>query len=163
MLVEVEVYRKVLQFLDGTAMVLLRDKVSGSRMPISIDPFTANAIFVALRGGTNKRPLTHDLLKSFLIEDANAVITKAVITELKENIFYALIHYDKDDEARTKDSRPSDAIALATLFSAPIFVEEALWLEMLGDPNNKENLATFEKLEPRLPDLYPPEPDESAT
>lgn len=161
--VRVTVYHKAPQFENGTVMVLLRDKISGSKIPIFIDPFTANGIFHALKGETPGRPFTHDLLKSFLIEDANVVVTKVVVTELKEDVFYALIHYDRSGEARTRDSRPSDAIALATLFSAPIFVEEALWLQMLENPWTKEHLAAFEKLEPQLPELYTPESDELAT
>src|SRR3989344_1698744 len=106
MLVEVEVYQKALP-TDVGVMVLLRDKTSGSRISIFIDPLTAGAIFTALRGEAHERPLTHDLMKSFLVDDCGIVVTKAVITALEENTFYALIHYDKDGEARTKDSRPS--------------------------------------------------------
>lgn len=147
-MVEVEIYPVALSFPEYF-MVLLVDKISKSRMPIIIDPYTANAIFRAVRGETHPRPLTHDLLKSFLVDDANIVVTKAVITDLKDEVYYALIHYDQGGEKKTKDSRPSDAIAVAALFSAPIFVEEELWLRVLDDDITKRNLADFDEMERR--------------
>jgi len=149
-LIEVKVYPIIIS-LPGTVMLLLMDKVSKSRMPIFIDPCNARAVSRAIKGGVSERPQVHDLLKSFLVDDLNIVVTKVVITELKNNdTYYALIYYDKDGKEKTKDSRPSDAIVLSLLFNSPIFVEEELWLRSLTDRRTRRHLDQFELLERRL-------------
>ncbi len=47
-----------------------------------------------------------------------------MVTDLKENTFYAVLHLKLGDAEYTVDSRPSDAIALALRVAAPIFVDE---------------------------------------
>jgi uncharacterized protein len=71
------------------------------------------------------RPMTHDLLRN-VIHDLKAHVEKIVVSDLKENTFYALIHLQVNGEAMAIDARPSDAIALALRTSAPIFVEDAV-------------------------------------
>jgi len=67
--------------------------------------------------------MTHDLMKGLLIH-LNAQVTKIVVTELKDNTFYALIFLSVNGKTITVDSRPSDAIALALRTESPIFVTD---------------------------------------
>jgi len=67
--------------------------------------------------------MTHDLIKS-IVETVQARVTKVVVTDLKENTFYAVLHLQLGEREYTVDSRPSDAIALALRVAAPIYVDE---------------------------------------
>jgi hypothetical protein len=69
--------------------------------------------------------MTHDLLRN-VIEGLKSRVDRVVITELKDNTFFALIHLDRDGEHLAIDARPSDAMALALRAEVPIFVEEAV-------------------------------------
>ena len=69
--------------------------------------------------------MTHDLIKSLLL-GLHTGIRKVVVSELKEDTFYALIWLERDGEMISVDSRPSDALALALRLDCPIFVEDAV-------------------------------------
>jgi hypothetical protein len=98
--------------------------------------------------------MTHDLLKN-VIEDLKATVQKIVVSELKENTFYALIYLEIGGEGPVAvDARPSDAIALALRTKAPIFVEEdvidnAKTLDLTPDKSDTERLQRWlESLDP---------------
>jgi uncharacterized protein len=69
--------------------------------------------------------MTHDLIKSLLL-GLNTAVNKVVVSELKDETFYAVIWLDRDGELISVDSRPSDALALALRLDCPIYVEEAV-------------------------------------
>jgi bifunctional DNase/RNase len=87
--------------------------------------FEANAIALQIENVQTPRPMTHDLLKN-IIDDLSAQVERIVVTELKENTFYALIHLRTNGHSIEVDARPSDAIALALRTRSPLFVEEAV-------------------------------------
>ena len=92
-------------------------------MPIWIGPFEADAITIQLQGVQVPRPLTHDLLKSF-IRELGVKVSHVLVSELRNDTFFARIVVDVDGNSMEIDSRPSDAIALAVRVGAPIFVSE---------------------------------------
>jgi bifunctional DNase/RNase len=69
--------------------------------------------------------MTHDLIRNLLI-GLNTALRKVVVSELKDDTFYAVIWLDRDGELISVDSRPSDALALALRLDCPIYVEEAV-------------------------------------
>jgi bifunctional DNase/RNase len=83
----------------------------------------ANAIALELEKIPTPRPMTHDLIKNIL-EAVEARVVKIVVTDLRENTFFAELHLQMGGGEYTVDSRPSDAIALALRVAAPIFVNE---------------------------------------
>ena len=95
------------------------------RLPIIIGAFEAQAIALEIEGIKPPRPLTHDLLKSFL-DNVGATITEVLIDELRENTFYAKIILEMSTLTNEIDARPSDAIALAVRAQSPIFVAESV-------------------------------------
>ncbi len=109
----------------GNFLVLLMDDEEKKVLPISIGPLEAQAIAIVLQGETPPRPLTHDLLKS-VCENLGGEMEKVVITDIKESTFYAEIYFNQNSESLVIDSRPSDAIALALRFEAPIFMATRL-------------------------------------
>ena len=108
-----------------TPIVILRDPDNKLNLPIWIGLLEATAMATEIEGIKMARPMTHDLLRS-LIDTLQARVEKVVITDLKENTFFALIYLEVQGEIVAVDARPSDAIALALRARAPIFVEESV-------------------------------------
>ncbi|MBP1602239.1 MAG: hypothetical protein H6Q06_2390 [Acidobacteria bacterium] len=109
--------------LTNSPIVVLQDINSDTLLPIWVGIFEANAIALQIEKIDTPRPMTHDLIKGVL-NQLNAKVTKIVVTELKDNTFYALIFLSAAGKVITIDSRPSDAIALALRTDSPIFVTE---------------------------------------
>jgi len=106
-------------------VVILKEKSAERYLPIWIGPSEADAIAVKLQGVSVPRPLTHDLLCS-VIDALGANINSIVVSDLKNDTFYAKILLSIDGEQMEIDSRPSDALALAVRVSVPIFAEESV-------------------------------------
>jgi bifunctional DNase/RNase len=120
----------------GTNMpiVVLKDVASDAVLPIWVGIFEANAIALELEKTATPRPMTHDLLRN-LARGLNAVVRKVVVSELRDDTFYAVIWLDHDGETVAIDSRPSDAIALALRWDCPIYASRAVL-------DNAKQLAT---------------------
>src|ERR1700758_5172850 len=88
-------------------IVILRDKEGQKVLPIWVGIFEANAIALQIENVTPPRPMTHDLLKN-VINDLNGIVQKIVVSDLKDNTFYALIYLTVNGETVAIDSRPSD-------------------------------------------------------
>src|ERR1700687_6344599 len=94
-------------------------------LPIWVGVYEANAIALEIEKVQTPRPMTHDLLKNFLL-GLEVRVQKIVVNELKDDTFYALIWLERGGEMMTIDSRPSDALALALRMDCPIFVDETV-------------------------------------
>ncbi len=117
----------------NTPMMLLQESDGERRLlPIYIGHPEASAIHVAIEGIEPPRPLTHDLFINSLIE-LGAAIEQIVITEVREHTFFAELHLAVDDTSHVISARPSDAVALAVRFGAPILASEQL-LDEAGQP-----------------------------
>jgi bifunctional DNase/RNase len=125
MWLEMKVKNLVLDPLSNMPMIILRDEDDKRSLSIWVGLPEANAIALELEKIPTQRPMTHDLIKNIL-EAVEARVSKVVVTDLKENTFYAVIHLRLGTTDLTVDSRPSDAIALALRVEAPIFVAEAV-------------------------------------
>ena len=125
--------------ITNSPIVILQDVEKNTLLPIWVGIFEANAIALQVERIDTPRPMTHDLIKNILLH-MNADIEKIVVTELKDNTFYALIHLTLEGEEMTIDSRPSDAIALALRADAPIFVTDDVISNSRNITLDKENL-----------------------
>lgn len=117
-------------------IVILKDVSSEAMLPIWVGHFEASSIANEIEKTAPPRPMTHDLLKN-MIQQFGAVVQRVVVTDLKDNTFYAVIELDWDGKSVFLDARPSDAIALAVRADCPIFVNE----EVLKASQTSENLA----------------------
>ncbi|MDI6815219.1 MAG: bifunctional nuclease family protein [Dehalococcoidales bacterium] len=117
-------------------VVILKEKMAERYLPIWIGPAEADAIAVKLQGVTVPRPLTHDLLYS-LIDALGATVDSIIVSDLKNDTFYAKIILNVDGEQMEVDSRPSDALALAVRAKVPIYAEEIV-LDKAGILLDKE-------------------------
>ncbi len=158
MFVEMKVRTLQLDPLSNMPVVLLRDEEDKRSLQIWVGIYEANAIALEMEKVTTARPMTHDLLKNVL-ESLAARVVKVVVSDLKENTFFSVIHIRVGDSEITVDSRPSDAIALALRVGAPIFVDEdvvrkAKSVEVAGEPegitaDDPESLREWlEKIKP---------------
>ncbi len=125
--------------ITNSPIVILQDVEKNTLLPIWVGIFEANAIALQIERIDTPRPMTHDLIKNILIQ-FEAQVEKIVVTELRDNTFYALIHLRFQEELLTIDSRPSDAIALALRTDSPIFVTEEVINNSRSITLDKENL-----------------------
>lgn len=130
----------------GNPIILLTDQKEEKVLPIWIGLLEAHAIAVALGQMSVPRPLTHDLFKNAL-DTLGARISQVVITDLKDNTFYAEVHLALPEQGVVLDARPSDAVALALRASAPVYLDDKLTEHMLSIKElfDEETKAELEK------------------
>jgi bifunctional DNase/RNase len=124
-LVEMTIKGLMVDPITNMPIVILKDKQGDRVLPIWVGIFEANAIALQIENVATPRPMTHDLLRN-IISDLDGRVDRVVVSDLKENTFYAVIHMTVRGEPVAVDSRPSDAIALALRTRAPILVEESV-------------------------------------
>ncbi len=151
--VEMKIRGLMMDPVTNMPIVVLKDINGSTILPIWVGIYEANAIALEIEKVATPRPMTHDLIKQLLL-GLECGVRKVVVSELKEDTFYALIWVERNGELISVDSRPSDALALALRLDCPIYVEEAVlsnsksaaavadkvnneelrrWLENLGD------------------------------
>ena len=121
--IEMRIRGLVMDPVTNMPIVILKDANGAALLPIWVGIYEANAIALEIEKVTTPRPMTHDLLKNLLL-GLDARVQKVVVSELKEDTFYALIWLERDGQVMSIDSRPSDALALALRMDCPIYVEE---------------------------------------
>lgn len=149
----VKVYNLVIDPKDDQYVVVL-EEIDGPRLLfIWIGSPEARAIALGLQGVKFERPLTHDLLLNIL-KNFKIKILDVVISDIKDNTYYAYINMIQDSYRVKVDSRPSDAIALALGVNVPIFVQEEVWekgsvtLKPITDKEEEEFKKKLENLRP---------------
>ena len=123
--IEVRIRGLMMDPATNMPIVVLKDVASETVMPIWVGIFEANAIAIEIEKVAAPRPMSHDLTRN-LIHHLNGRLERVVITELKDDTFFATLWLRQDDESITVDARPSDAIALALRADCPIYVAEAV-------------------------------------
>ena len=121
--VEMKIRGLLMDPTTNSPIVILKDINSEAMLPIWVGPFEANSIASEIEKISPPRPMTHDLLRN-AINLFGAEIKRIIVTELKENTFYAVIEMEWQNNPLVLDARPSDAIALALRVDCPIFVNE---------------------------------------
>jgi bifunctional DNase/RNase len=125
MLIEMTIKGLMVDPITNMPIVILKDKDGDRVLPIWVGIFEANAIALQIENIATPRPMTHDLLRN-IITDLDGQVDRVVVSDLKDNTFFAIIHLTVKGEAVVVDARPSDAIALALRTRAPILVEETV-------------------------------------
>lgn len=146
-MIEVTVAHLGLDRATNTPVVILQEKDGERVLPIWIGPAEASAIAMELAGVKFSRPLTHDLVKQIIV-GLGGDLKRVLITQVKENTYFAELHLHRDDHVVQIDARPSDSIAVALRLKAPIFTQEDL-LEA----------TSVDTVEPMSPDPQDMDPD----
>jgi bifunctional DNase/RNase len=125
MLIEMSIKGLMVDPITNMPIVILKDKLGERVLSIWVGIFEANAIALQIENVPTPRPMTHDLLRN-VIADLDGRVDRVVVSDLKDNTFFAVIHLTVRGERVAIDARPSDAIALALRTRSPILVEEAV-------------------------------------
>jgi bifunctional DNase/RNase len=126
MLHEVNIASMAIDPTSNTPIIILKSVKGDQAVPIWIGLLEATSIASALRDIKFDRPMTHDLFKNF-IDNLEMVVSKVEVCDLKDNTFYAKIYFVSKDKSFDMDARPSDAIAIALRFGAPIYVDDKIF------------------------------------
>ena len=153
MLVEMTIRGLMIDPATNMPIVVLRDANNQRVLPIWVGPVEANAIAMQIENIAPPRPMTHDLLRH-LVTELGANLERVVITELRDNTFYAYLELRRGDETILVDSRPSDALALSIRTRARIYVharvlDQARSIDLSTDTADQERLQRWlESLDP---------------
>src|SRR2546427_13210702 len=137
--VEMKIRGLMMDPVTNMPIVILKDSGSDTIRPIWVGIYEANAIALEIEKVATPRPMTHDLIRNLLF-GLETGVKKVVVSDLKEDTFYAVIWLERDGEMISVDSRPSDALAIALRLDCPIFVEDAVL------KNSKLAAATSDKI-----------------
>lgn len=134
--VEMKIRGLMMDPVTNMPIVILKDVGTDTVLPIWVGIYEANAIALEIEKVATPRPMTHDLIKNVLVGlDAN--VHKVVVTELREDTFFAVIWLEREGRVISIDSRPSDALALALRVDCPIYVED----EVLKNSKQAANVS----------------------
>jgi uncharacterized protein len=150
--IEVKVGALIMDPNSSTPIVVLKGIDSEAILPIWIGAYEANAIALEIEKVVPQRPMTHDLIRNLIVELGYRA-EKVIVSDLRENTFYASVELISEDGSNkvTLDARPSDAIALALRVDCPIFVEQNVLDISSSNQAQSEDLAE----ESPLPDEWP--------
>jgi bifunctional DNase/RNase len=121
--VEMKIRGLMMDPVTNMPIVVLKDTQGQAILPIWVGIYEANAIALEIEKVQTPRPMTHDLLKNVLL-GLNVLVRKVVVSDLRDDTFYALIWVEREGQMMSIDSRPSDALALALRVDCPIFVDD---------------------------------------
>ncbi|MCM8777673.1 MAG: bifunctional nuclease family protein [Candidatus Omnitrophica bacterium] len=120
----VEIEGIIFNLMDYSPVIILKNE-KGKVLPIVVGIFEAQAILFAIEEASFPRPLTHDLMKN-IIQELGWNLLRMEIYTLKKNTYYARMILKRGEETKEIDCRPSDGIALALRFNAPMFTDTSL-------------------------------------
>jgi uncharacterized protein len=141
--VEMKIRGLMMDPITNMPIVILKESCGGNVLPIWVGVYEANAIALEIEKVVTPRPMTHDLLKNVLV-GLNAHVHKIVVTNIKDDTFYAVIWLERDGTLVSIDSRPSDALALALRIDCPIFVEDEVLKTSKSQVNNQDRINNEE-------------------
>lgn len=137
--IELEIVALSHSITQTNSYAVVLGEVNGlRRLPIVIGGFEAQAIAVALEKMKPTRPLTHDLMKNFMLA-FNIELHEVIISDLQEGIFYSKLLCSTELDTVEIDSRTSDALALAVRFGCPIYIYESIF-DVAGVENPEKEL-----------------------
>ena len=137
-MVEMELSKIVIDEKRHDQLIVLKEKGGQRLLPIVIGLNEASAIKLKISGFNPPRPLTHDLIY-VMLKDLNAGVEKIIIDKLEGTTFHAkIVIKAANGESKIIDARPSDSVALAVRFHAPIFVEEEIIKQFEGFDKDKQ-------------------------
>jgi bifunctional DNase/RNase len=123
--VEMKIRGLMVDPVTNMPIVVLKDVNGNAILPIWVGVYEANAIALEIEKVNTPRPMTHDLIRNLLF-GLETGVRKVVVSDLKDDTFFAVIWLERNGELISVDSRPSDALAIALRLDCPIYVEETV-------------------------------------
>ena len=151
--VEMKIRGLMMDPVTNMPIVILKDLDGKSVLPIWVGVYEANAIALEIEKVATPRPMTHDLIKNVFLGLTTGV-RKVVVSELKDDTFYAVIWVEHNGDLIAIDSRPSDALAVALRLDCPIYVEDDVLKssKVSGVVSDKANTEELRRLLENLSD-----------
>jgi uncharacterized protein len=149
--IEMKIRGLMMDPVTNMPIVILKDINGNAVLPIWVGVYEANAIALEIEKVSTPRPMTHDLIKN-LLTGLHTSVRKVVVSDLRDDTFYAVIWLEQDGQTISIDSRPSDALAVALRLDCPIFVEEDV-LKSSKVTSTTTEKATSEELRKWLENL----------
>jgi uncharacterized protein len=145
--VEMKIRGLMVDPVTNMPIVVLKDINGTAILPIWVGVYEANAIALEIEKVATPRPMTHDLIRNLLF-GLETGVKKVVVSDLKEDTFYAVIWLERGGEMISVDSRPSDALAIALRLDCPIYVDETVLstskaVKEVADIGNNEELRRW--------------------
>src|SRR5437870_5275618 len=141
--VEMKIRGLMMDPVTNMPIVILKDSGSDTILPIWVGVYEANAIALEIEKVATPRPMTHDLLKNVLV-GLETQVNRVVVTNIKDDTFYAVIWMERNGSALAVDSRPSDALALALRIDCPIYVDDEILKSAKSQANPKDPISNDE-------------------
>src|ERR1700693_2390706 len=123
--VEMKIRGLMMDPVTSNPIVVLKDVNGTDILPIGVGPYEAHAIALEIEKVAPARPMTHDLIRNLLF-GLEAGVKKIVVTDLREDTYYAVIWLEREGKLISVDSRPSDALAIALRLDCPIYVDDTV-------------------------------------
>jgi len=152
-MIEVRVEGILLDNVNNSPVVLLRERDGDRVLPIFIGPLEASAIAYAIEKTKFPRPLTLDLMR-LIVEGLQGRIRRVIVTKLEEETFFAEVVIEAGDRVVAIDARPSDSVGLALRAEAPIYVAEAV-MEKAGQWITQQDEDRLKDLREKMRTLNP--------
>lgn len=145
MYIEMKVSGITMDPYTNVPVVILKDAGEKNVLPVCIGVLEASAIASELEKVRFTRPMTHDLLRE-LLRAVGATVDKIEVVDLRDNIYYAVIHLATKTGAVSIDARPSDAIAIALRTASPIYVESKVLdksrnIDLRAEPSKSDSVS----------------------
>jgi bifunctional DNase/RNase len=144
--VEMKIRGLMMDPITNMPIVILKEASGSNILPIWVGVYEANAIQLEIEKVVTPRPMTHDLIKSVLL-GLQAHVRKIVVTNIKDDTFYAVIWIEREGQEGqliSIDSRPSDALALALRIDCPIYVDDVVLSSSKSQNTAKEGINNEE-------------------
>jgi uncharacterized protein len=141
--IEMKIRGLMMDPITNMPIVILKESSGSNVLPIWVGVYEANAIALEIEKVVTPRPMTHDLLKNVLV-GLDTQVQKIVVTNIKDDTFYAVIWLERDGTLISIDSRPSDALALALRIDCPIFVEDEVLKSSKSQAGNQDRINNEE-------------------
>jgi bifunctional DNase/RNase len=141
--IEMKIRGLMMDPMTNMPIVILKEATGDVILPIWVGVPEANAIALEIEKVVTPRPMTHDLLKNVLV-GLDTIVRKVVVTNIKDDTFYALIWLERNGTLISVDSRPSDALALALRIDCPIFVEDEVLKSSKSQAGSKDKIDNEE-------------------
>jgi len=123
--VEMKIRGLMVDQVTNMPIVVLKDVNGNAILTIWVGVYEANAIALEIEKVNTPRPMTHDLIRNLLF-GLETGVKKVVVSDLRDDTFFAVIWLERNGELISVDSRPSDALAIALRLDCPIYVEETV-------------------------------------
>lgn len=126
--VECRISKIIINEQSDGQVIWIEEKAGSRAFAVIVGFFEATSLRDRVKNFNTPRPLTHNLIAN-CINGLGGKLVRVVVTQLKENTYFANLIVERDGETVEIDARPSDALVVAMQEKVPIYVSEDVLTE----------------------------------